>query len=171
MYTTMTARIPRPSDQGLRRSPAIVGRASWSGKGSVPLIEPMPGRFHGPKISHRVSAVATKLRPRPPKISLTPPKVLSTPARAAHRAPPTMPASMARMMISAGERPVSCSRRSTQVVSTAPKHDLPLHADVPQPGREGDQHARRRPAAAAPRPRARRRSWSSEPKAPRMISL
>ena len=55
----MTARIPRPSDQGLRRSPAMVGRASLSGNGWVPLIEPMPGRFHGPKISQSVSAAAT----------------------------------------------------------------------------------------------------------------
>jgi hypothetical protein len=37
----------------------------------VPLIEPTPGRFQGPKISQMVIAVAIKFIPNPPKISLT----------------------------------------------------------------------------------------------------
>lgn len=57
----------------------------------------------------------------PPKISFTPPKVLSTPANTAHSIPPMRPASIPRTMMSAGGRPVVCSRRRTQVVSTAPR--------------------------------------------------
>jgi len=71
----MTAMPTRPTSSvhGLKRKPGIIGiHISW-GKGTVPLIEPTPGRFQGPKISQMVSAVATKFNPRPEKISLTPP--------------------------------------------------------------------------------------------------
>ena len=60
--------------RGKRRQPEAAG------KGTVPDMEATPGRFHGPKISQRLSAVATKFRPSPPKISFTPPKVFSAPA-------------------------------------------------------------------------------------------
>ena len=58
-------------------------------------MEATPGRFHGPKMSQRLSAVATKFNPSPPKISFTPPNVFSAPASMAQSAPPMIPARIA----------------------------------------------------------------------------
>ena len=82
---------PSTTAHGLSMQPRHSRSQRLSGNGSVPLIEPTPGRFHGPKISHSVNAVATKLSPSPPKISCTPPKVFSAPANAPHSAPPRCP--------------------------------------------------------------------------------
>ena len=99
----------------------MVGIQSFSAKGRVPDIEATPGRFQGPKISQRLRAVATKLRPRPPNISLTPPKVLRAPARRAQSAPPRIPAAIAAAMIHPGARALSCRRRIAQVAKMAPR--------------------------------------------------
>jgi len=100
--------------------PAAIGIHKERSKGRVPDMEATPGRFHGPKISQILRAVATKLRPRPPKISFTPPKVLSAPARTAHSMPPNIPAKIAITRISVGFHPECCISRMAQVVNIAP---------------------------------------------------
>ena len=98
--------------------------ASWGshragGKTSVPLIDATPGRFQGPNISQRITPWATKLRPRPAKISLTPPFVFKKPAIRAHRAPPIRPAIIDPRIIIDGIW-LSSPKRKTAVVKTAP---------------------------------------------------
>lgn len=61
-------------------------------------MEATPGRFHGPKMSHKVTPRATKLSPRPEKISCTRPKTRSSPASRAQSAPPAIDAARARMI-------------------------------------------------------------------------
>src|SRR5258706_746275 len=104
----------------LRREPLSAGSASDSSTATVRKRGARRGRSQGQKISHRLSAVATKWSPNPPKISFTPPKVFSAPASAAQSAPPAIPARMDRLMTSAGFQPLSCSVRSIQVVKIAP---------------------------------------------------
>ena len=57
--TTAIPTRPTTSDHGLKREPSSIGIHNVCGKGSVPLIEPTPGRFHGPKIRYRVIEAAT----------------------------------------------------------------------------------------------------------------
>ena len=102
----MIAMTAMMTADGLSRDWAVrVGSHSACGKGTVPDMEATPGLFHGPKISHRLSAVATKFSPSPPKISFTPPKAFSAPASMAQSAPPTMPARMLAVMMIAGRQP------------------------------------------------------------------
>ena len=74
---------------------ATLGSHREVSSGWVPDMEATPGRFHGPKMSHRVTPRATKLRPRPEKISCTRPNTRNSPASSAHSAPPSMAAPMA----------------------------------------------------------------------------
>ena len=113
-------------DQQRRRAQARLRRERRQpqvcGKGTVPDMEATPGRFHGPKMSQRLSAAATKFNPSPPKISFTPPKVFRAPASIAHSAPPAMPA---RIASGEDERGRETARlhavRSSHVVNIAPK--------------------------------------------------
>ncbi|OQC74062.1 MAG: hypothetical protein BWX44_01183 [Spirochaetes bacterium ADurb.Bin001] len=100
--------------------PVAIGIHRERSKGKVPDIEATPGRFHGPKISQILRAVATKLSPRPPKISFTPPKVLSAPASIAHSIPPNIPAKIAMTRMSEGFHSEFCKSRIAQVVNIAP---------------------------------------------------
>ena len=139
--TTAIARTARTSADGLRRDCAVrVGSQSARGNGTVPDMEATPGRFQGPKISQRFSAVATKFSPSPPKISFTPPKVFSAPASMAQRAPPTIPARMLQLMMMRGVH-AACLQRGAAptVVKMAPRVIWPSIPMFHRPDGEGDE--------------------------------
>ena len=136
-----------------RQAPAAAGRSrDCGGKRRQPqrrgerapsrTSRPRPGRFHGPKMSQRFRAVATKLSPRPPKISFTPPKVFSAPASIAQSAPPAMPATMLSGDDQRGIDTAALQAAQHPRGEDGPQGDLALDADVPQPDGEGDQQAR-----------------------------
>ena len=102
---------------------------------SVPLIEAIPARFQGPRISHSTNPWATKLRPRPPKISLTPPRFFNQPARVAHRPPPRQARSRARASTREGGRPRE-PWRSRAVAAMAPATTCPSMPIFHSPARK-----------------------------------
>ena len=104
---------------GDNRIDANWGNHSCVGNTSVPLIDATPGRFQGPNMSQRMNPWATKLRPRPAKISLTPPFVFRKPAIRAHSAPPINPATIDKNISIKGIW-VSSPKRSRAVVKIAP---------------------------------------------------
>ena len=88
--TKKKAQTARTRPHRLMGLPPRAGSHKAAGSGSVPDIDAMPGRFQGPRISHNDTPMATKLSPRPEKISWTRPWVRSTPESSAQAMPPTM---------------------------------------------------------------------------------
>ena len=65
------ATSPSAISTGLTLNPWKAGSQSEGGNGCVPLVEPMPGRFHGPKHQVDGQAAGDEVEAQPPKISLT----------------------------------------------------------------------------------------------------
>ncbi|EKD35738.1 MAG: hypothetical protein ACD_75C01801G0002 [uncultured bacterium] len=120
---------------GASRQPGGVESQSSRANISVPLIEATPARFQGPRMSHRIRPWATKFRPSPPKISLTPPRFFKKPAKAAHSPPPIKLRIWARISVAAAGRP-RFSSRSRRVAAMAPKTTCPSMPIFQRPARK-----------------------------------
>jgi hypothetical protein len=93
-YTRTTAAVASARATRDIRVWPNTGRLASGRRRFVPLVDAIPFRFQGPMMRYTASPLATKSKPRPPKISFTRPRVFRTPTRSAHNAPPTMPATI-----------------------------------------------------------------------------